>query len=182
MKLCPVIIIITQLLPYLFPGALVAQVSPIALHPENPHYFVYKNKPTILVTSAEHYGAVINLDFDYIAYLDELQTKRLNLTRTFTGAYVEPPGAFNIEKNTLAPVPGRFICPWLRSSTPGYANGGNKFDLTQWDPAYFKRLKDFISAAQARGIIIELTLFCPFYEESQWKLSPLNTINNINGI
>ena len=174
--------IIQFLLACLFPEVLFAQAQPIALHPVNPHYFIYKDKPTILVTSGEHYGAVINLDFDYITYLDELQSKRLNLTRTFTGAYVEPSGAFNIDKNSLAPVSGRFICPWLRSSTPGYANGGNKFDLTKWDAAYFKRLKDFVSAAQKRGIIIELALFCPFYEEPQWKLSPFNTINNINGL
>jgi hypothetical protein len=158
------------------------QTQPIALHPVNPHYFIYKNKPTILVTSGEHYGSVLNLDFDYITYLDELQSKRLNLTRTFSGEYVEPPGSFNIEKNTLAPVAGRYICPWLRSSTPGHANEGNKFDLTQWDAAYFERLKDFVSSAQKRGVIVEFTLFCPFYDESQWKLSPLNTINNINSI
>ena len=174
---------ITQfLLLDLVPEILFAQIQPIALHQVNPHYFVYKDKPTILITSAEHYGAVINLDFDYITYLDELQSKRLNLTRTFTGAYVEPLGAFNIDKNSLAPPSGRFICPWLRSSTPGYANGGNKFDLTQWDEAYFKRLKNFVSAAQKRGIIIELAFFCPFYEEIQWNLSPFNTINNINGL
>src|SRR5688572_29872434 len=136
-----------------------AASGPLALHPDNPHYFIYRGKPAVLITSAEHYGAVLNLDFNYAKYLKTLEKDGLNLTRTFTGAYVEPPGAFNIASNTLAPVPGRFICPWLRSSTPGYANGGNKFDLTQWDPAYFKRLKDFISAAQARGIIIELTLF-----------------------
>ena len=164
------------------PAILFSQTQPLALHPANPHYFIYKNKPMILVTSGEHYGAVLNLDFNYITYLDELQSKRLNLTRTFSGAYVEPSGAFNIKKNTLAPVAGRFTCPWLRSSTPGYTNGGNKFDLTQWDAAYFKRVKDFVSAAQKRGIIIEFTLFCPFYEESQWKLSPLNTINNINDL
>jgi hypothetical protein len=129
------IMLITQfLLADLVPEVLFAQVQTIALHPVNPHYFVYKDKPTILVSSGEHYGAVINLDFDYITYLDELQSKRLNLTRTFSGAYVEPMGAFNIKKNTLAPAYGRFICPWLRSSTPGYAKGGNKFDLTQWNP------------------------------------------------
>ena len=39
--------------------------DPIHLHPQNPHYFEWKDKPTILVTSAEHYGAVLNLDFDF---------------------------------------------------------------------------------------------------------------------
>ena len=155
--------------------------KPIALHPENPHYFLYKEKPEILITSGEHYGAVLNLDFDYVPYLEELKSHGLNLTRTFTGAYVEPVGAFKIERNTLAPKPERFICPWARSSTPGYANGGNKFDLTKWDQQYFNRLKDFVREAEKRNIIVELALFCPFYEDTQWKLSPMNSLNNING-
>ena len=159
-----------------------SQHKAISLHPENSHYFLYRGKPTILITSAEHYGAVINLDFDFIPYLDELKSKGLNLTRTFTGAYVEPQGAFNISENTLAPGPNRFICPWERSPEPGYANGGNKFDLGRWNEAYFTRLKEFISAAEKREIVVELALFCPFYEEVQWKLSPMNTINNINGV
>src|SRR6266536_1133685 len=103
---------------------LLAQTNPISLDPENPHYFLYHSKPTILITSGEHYGAVLNLDFDYLPYLDEIKSKGLNLTRTFTGAYVEPKSAFNIANNSLAPASGRFICPWARSAEPGYANGG----------------------------------------------------------
>lgn len=160
----------------------VAQTKPIGLHPANPHYFVYKEKPTVLITSAEHYGAVLNLDFDYQKYLVELQTKGLNLTRTFTGAYVEPMGAFNITENTLAPSSEKFICPWPRSNQPGYAGGGNKFDLERWNDAYFLRLKDFVAAAEKRGVIVELALFCPFYENIQWNISPMNATNNVNGV
>jgi hypothetical protein len=57
----------------------------LALHPDNPHYFLWREEPTILVTSGEHYGAVLNLDFDYVRYLDELQRHGLNHTRTFSG-------------------------------------------------------------------------------------------------
>jgi len=156
--------------------------KPLALHPENPHHFLFRGKPTVLITSGEHYGAVLNLDFDYVKYLDTLQADGLNLTRTFSGAYVEPQGAFNIARNTLAPAPNRFICPWARSDTPGYANGGNKFDLKRWDSAYFARLKDFVGQAAKRGIVVEMNLFCPFYEEPQWRLSPQNATNNINGV
>ena len=155
---------------------------PLRLHPDNPHYFLYQDKPTILITSAEHYGAVLNLDFDYIKYLNTLQKDGMNLTRIFSGAYVEPAGAFRIERNTLAPVPGRFIAPWARSTTPGYANGGNKFDLSQWSEDYFNRLKDFVAQAHTRDIIVEVTLFCPFYGEEQWSLSPMNIENNINNV
>ena len=164
------------------PAAQTAAAAPIALHPENPHYFLWRGRPTILITSAEHYGAVINLDFDYRKYLDTLAADGMNYTRVFSGAYVEPQGAFKIERNTLAPGPGRFLAPWARASQPGYPNGGNKFDLSRWDDAYFARLKDFVSRAAARNIVVELSLFCPMYEEVQWSLSPMNRANNVNGV
>ena len=164
------------------PAGQTAAVAPIALHPENPHYFVWRGRPTILITSAEHYGAVMNLDFDYRKYLDTLAAEGMNYTRVFSGAYVEPQGAFKIERNTLAPGPGRFLAPWARASQPGYPNGGNKFDLSRWDDAYFARLKDFVAHAAARSIVVELSLFCPMYEEVQWSLSPMNRANNVNGV
>ena len=46
--------------------------GPISLHPDNPHYFLFRGRPTILISSTEHYGAVLNLDFDYGKYLDTL--------------------------------------------------------------------------------------------------------------
>ncbi len=156
--------------------------APLALHPDNPHYFIFQGKPLILITSGEHYGAVLNLDFNYEVYLDTLKADGLNITRLFPGAYVEPLGAFNIDHNTLAPKPERFICPWARSDTPEYANGGNKFDLSKWDESFFTRLKDFMAAARSRGIIVELNFFTPFYEENIWALSPMNAGNNVNGI
>jgi hypothetical protein len=159
-----------------------AASPPLALHPQNPHYFVYRGRPTVIITSGEHYGAVLNLDFDYLRYLKTLEQDGLNGTRTWAGAYCEHPAAFNIRSNTLAPLPGRFICPWARSPEPGYANGGNKFDLNRWDPGYFKRLKDFLAQARKRGVIVELNLFCPFYEDGMWQLSPMNIRNNINGV
>ena len=156
--------------------------KPIALHPDNPHYLLWRGKPTVLVTSGEHYGAVLNGEFDYVRYLDELRRCGLNLTRTFGGTYCENPQAFNITKNTLAPAPGKFLSPWARSDAPGYANGGNKFDLTKFDPAYFARLKDFLAQASKRGVVVELVLFCPMYNEGMWKLSPMNAANNVNDV
>ncbi|MEI7730832.1 MAG: hypothetical protein WCO56_14760 [Verrucomicrobiota bacterium] len=157
-------------------------VRPLKLHPQNPHYFQYRGKPVLLITAGEHYGAVLNPDFNYVKYLDTLAANGLNLTRVFTGAYVEPEGAFNIASNTLAPATNRFLCPWARSDTPGYANGGNKFDLNQWDAEYFNRLRDFVTEAARRDIFVEINLFCPFYDEAQWALSPLNVRNNVNNV
>ncbi len=156
--------------------------APISIHPENPHYFLWRRKPAVLIGSGEHYGALLNLDFDYRKYFDTLAADGMMLTRLFSGSYVEPEGAFNIARNTLAPGPGRFISPWARSNQPGYANGGNRFDLERWDSSYFDRLKALATYAQTKGIVIEFTLFCPMYEDKQWNLSPMNGTNNINGL
>lgn len=176
-------------LPLATAGWLLAGTAPSALaaeglrlHPDNPHYFQFRGKPTLLVTSGEHYGAVLNQDFDGAKYLETLARDGLNHTRLFTGgAYVEPSGAFNIARNTLAPANGRFLAPWARSDQPGYAGGGNKFDLTRWNDAYFARLKTFLGEAAHRGMVVEVNLFCPFYEEAQWRLSPFHVANNVNG-
>ena len=156
--------------------------QPITLHPDNPHYFLYDNKPTVLITSAEHYGALLNLDVDYNIYLETLAKDGLNLTRTFSGVYLEPQGAFNIEQNVLAPVAGKFICPWKRSDQPGYIDGGNKYDLSQWDEAYFKRLHEFMRKAEQLNVVVEFVLFCPFYEDSLYQMSPMHPENNVNHV
>lgn len=168
---------------WVLPAACAVASGPLALHPDNPHYFLWRGRPAVLITSGEHYGAVLNADFDYVKYLDTLAADRLNLTRIFTGiTYVEPGGAFDIAANTLAPEPGRFVCPFARSDRPGYRGGGNKFDLERLEPAYFARLRDFVQQADRRGVVVEVNLFCPFYKESMWELSPFHPDNNINGV
>ncbi len=159
-----------------------AVADPIRLHPDNPRYFEYKDRPLALITSAEHYGALINLDFDYRTYLDTLKKDGMNYTRIFMGAYVENPDSFGIKFNTLAPQAGRLIVPWKRSDIPGYKNGGNRFDLDQWDDAYFERLRNFMSLAAERDIIVEITPFSSIYRDDYWEFSPLHPSNNINGI
>ncbi len=160
----------------------VAAEPTLQVHPDNPRYFQYLGQPALVITSGEHYGAVLNRPFDYRVYLNTLAESGLNGTRIFSGAYCEPPGAFKIGNNTLAPRPGDLICPWARSGESGYAGGGNKFDLTQWDPAYFERLEAFMTLAAEKGVIVEYVFFCPFYKESMWALSPMNADNNVNGI
>lgn len=155
---------------------------PIRLHPENARCFQWHGNPTVLVTSAEHYGALLNGEFDFEPYFDELAAHRLNHTRVFSGVYREVPGDFGITENTLAPRAGHYVCPWARSDTPGESDGGTKFDLNRWNPAYFERLRQLMTAAARRGIVVEFTLFCPMYKDTMWDACPLNARNNVNGI
>ncbi len=39
-----------------------------------------------------------------------------------------------------------------------------------------------MTAAGERGIVVELVLFCPFYEENLWQFNPMNARNNVNGV
>ncbi len=158
----------------------------ISLHPKNNRYFIYKGKPTVLITTTEHYGAVTNAEFEYEEYLDMLKSHGFNLSRivVLLRETVTEFKGFLGYQNTLCPKPGSYISPWKRSEIPGCYDGGNKFDLDKWNQDFFVRLKDFCKKAEERGIIIELTFFSQYYsnkEDSPWVLSPLNPINNITG-
>jgi len=150
--------------------------EPLRLHPDNPHYFLFRGKPAVLITSGEHYGAVLNRAFDFRKYLDTLAADRLNLTRVFTGLYREVPGeSFGIARNTLAPEETDFVQPFRRT-------GPQKYDLSQWNDEYFQRWREFVSYAGERGIVVEVTLFTTYYNDKHWAMSPLNAANNAQGI
>ena len=133
----------------------------------------------MLITSAEHYGAVISEKFDYVQYFDMLAEYGLNYTRIYPGAVVECSGKW-LPVDNMAPGPD-LIVPWARSDTTGYHGGGNKFDLDKWDPAYFARLGDFIEQAGKRGIIVEICFFNCEYADF-WEFSPLHKNANIQGV
>lgn len=163
---------------------------PIHLYPANPHYVVFQGRPTVLISSGEHYGAVMNqawTEADARTYLDTLRADGLNATRLFSGVYRERYDSTGLPPNVLAPLPGQFLAPWGRSNVPGYAAnvpgyaGGNKFDLTRWDPEYFHRLKHFVAYAERRGVAVEYT-FSARIRDDLWAISPLNGANNINGV
>ena len=155
--------------------------QPVRLHPENPHYYEFRGKPFLAVTSAEHYGALLNRQFDYRKYFDTLARDGMRLTRFFTGLYREVPGSFRITRNTLAPKPEQFVTPYARSSTPGALDGLKKWDLNKWNPEYWRRLKDLVAYAAEKGIITQVTLFCTYYRDEMWEASPLHPKNNVNG-
>jgi hypothetical protein len=170
----------TALLLLLSPASAVENTNTdglLRVHPENPRYFLWRGRPTVLVASGEHYGSVMNQDFNYRKYLATVQAAGLNHTRLFLGDYVEGPGSFGIADNSLAPPAGRFVAPWVRSSKPGFGLGGNRFDLDRWDTTYFERLHGFFEEAQRRDIVVEAVLF---FAGPNLAFSPLNASNNVN--
>ncbi len=157
-----------------------ACADPVTVDKTNPHYYSFKGKPILLITSAEHYGGVINKAFDYVAYFDSMKANGLNYTRIYPGVMFEPMGKF-MTGNTLAPKMNDLIVPWSRSSQTGYLFGGNRFDLDKWDPEYFSRFNDFLTQAEKRDIVVEICLFNSQYSDT-WPLSPLFSENNIQSL
>ena len=156
----------------------------LALHPENPRCLLYLGKPFKILTSAEHYGAVLNADFDYDVYLTEMSRTGQNATRVFT-FYREVEHsipALGIE-NTLAPRPEASVMPWQRVAGHGKAADGlGKFDLDLWNGAYFDRLKDYVEKCAASGVVCEIVLFCNPYSQDTYDLFPCSRISNVNGV
>ena len=158
--------------------------SPVKVCPANSHYFFYKNKPLVLITSDHHYGAVIDKDFDFTRYLDYLADNGMNLTRIYPGGMFEPTDKY-LKGNPLGPRQGRQLLPWAKSDQTGanplLAEPGqpsNKFDLDKWNPDYFVRLKAFVKLARQKDIIVEIPFFNGMYADC-WPLMPMYHDNNI---
>ncbi len=145
------------------------------LYQENPRYLEIGGRPRVVVGSGEHYGSLLNADFDYRPYFEALGRYGLNQTRVFSGTYRERPGHFGIVGNTLAPRAGRFVCPWLETAP-------NRFDLERPNPDYFSRLRDLLEHAARHDVIVELVLFCFWYGDDHWSASPMHPSNTVQGI
>jgi hypothetical protein len=140
----------------------------------------YRGRPFCLLAASEHYGAVINRTFDYQAYLDQMASEGLRLTRLFV-LFRE----LQTNRNPYSPCKPEstdYVAPYLRTG-PGLAlDGLPKYDLDQWNPEFFARLHGFLGMAMERGVIVELTLLSNVYSETVWALSPLHDDNNVNSI
>lgn len=87
------------------------------------------------------------------------------------------------EKVVIAPL------PYLRTGPGRAMDGGLKFDLTKFDPAYFERLRARVQAAQAQRIYVSVMLFNGWSVElkrqktgNPWRGHPFNAENNVNGV
>ncbi len=167
--------------------AAVGGADPIRVSSANPRYFERDGKLLVLVTSDHHYGAVIDADFDFAAYLEYLGSAGMNLTRIYPGGMFEPTDKY-VAGNPLGPRPGRHVLPWARSTVdgahPALAGPGRpsyKLDLDRWNPDYFARLKAFVELAARKGIVVEVAFFNGMYADC-WPLMPLYHGNNVQGV
>ena len=66
-----------------------------SVHPHNHRCFQYRGKPFKILTSAEHYGAVLNADFDYDIYLQEKNDDEIECQTSNVAVFFDEYGPFH---------------------------------------------------------------------------------------
>ena len=75
--------------------------------------------------------------------------------------------------------------PWVRTGPGSAVDGHPRFDLTRFDPAYFRRLRGRVIAARSRGFYVAVMLFEGWssqFERRPWRSRghPFYRSNNVN--
>jgi hypothetical protein len=151
------------------------EAPPLRIDPDCPNYFRQPDGKPVVLIGDYTWGTFSDVDYDYAALFDQLKAKGLNFARIWLwwgGAQFPPPD----DKPHVE--------PFLRPG-PGLANDGRpKYDLSRFNPVFFDRLHDLCTAAQQRGLFLQLiTMDAWMLKHPQlWKLHAFQRDNNINGV
>ena len=172
------------------PGASVLGAGPLRVASANPRYFADGTGKLVYLTGAHYWlnfqdGVFTDPPpaFDYTKYLDFLQSQNHNFFRLWNweqGKWVvEWPSAYY-----FAPLP-------YQRTGPGTAlDGKPKYNLDQFNQAYFDRMRARIVEAGQRGMYVSVMLFNGWSVMKEqypslanpWEGHPFNAANNVNGV
>jgi hypothetical protein len=173
--------------------------GPLRVSPANPRYFEDPAGRIVYLTGAHTWNNLVDMGrglppeaFDFDAYLAFLEEHGHNVIRLWAwdSTIWDTQANGSLGKDFVhraAPL------AWKRTG-PGQAlDGQPKFDLTQFDPAYFERLRRRVDEAGRRGIYVSVMLFegwglmhgnqgraAP--EGWAWRSHPFHPQNNVNGV
>ncbi|MFC2076598.1 DUF6298 domain-containing protein [candidate division KSB1 bacterium] len=162
--------------------------GPLKVHPTNPRYFSDVAGEIVYLTGSHNwynfqdrgFGVLEEVGFEN--YLDFLKKYGHNFARIWAWENAAwTPGT--VDTIRIAPLP-------YRRTGPGIARDGlPKFDLTKFNPDYFRRLRSRIIAAGDRGVYTMVMLFEGWSIEKKrrqvgnpWNGHPFHRDNNLNGI
>lgn len=162
--------------------------GPLRVHPANPRYFADAAGRVVYLTGAHTWPSLVDMGpgnppppFDFERYLDSLVAHHHNFIRLWTWEQFEWHTRDNKENRHHRVGPQ----PYLRAGPQAALDGQPRFDLTRYDPVYFRRLRERVQAAGRRGIYVSVMLFegCALqFSADVWKSHPYHPGNNINGI
>ncbi len=118
--------------------------------------------------------------FDWDGFLEFLAKEHHNVIRLWV---VEHTKIVDADQDATSPM------PYLRVAGQGRANDGqDRFDLDQFNQAYFDRLRTRVIQARDRGIYVIVMLFQGWSIEDKggrvnpWPYHPFHKANNINDV
>lgn len=131
---------------------------------KNGRWFTYNGNYVYLVgVDAQQLAADPSLPYTEI--LDQFQKVRINKLRIWMDAYWNPAG---------------YLHPWPYDLSSG------RYNLDAWNPRYWDRLKDVISEALKRDIVVEISLFNGYPSDPSWWSGEFsvawNGEFNVNGV
>lgn len=174
-------------------GAEAAAIAgPLRRNPADTRYLVDPTGKPVYLTGSHTWASLQDNgngypppQFDYTKYLDFLTANNHNFFRLWT---------WEQSRWTLETADDNYWfypdTPYVRTGPGNALDGKAKWDLTQFNQAYFDRMRQRIIAAGARGIYVSIMLFDGWSVVSDqdpqlnnpWKGHPFNAANNINGI
>jgi len=188
-KLFSLIIIIIILFPF---GCKENSSGPLVVSHVNPRYFTDKSGKAIYLTGSHTWPNLVDMSpddppkpFDFDAYLDWMKEYNHNFFRLWTWELVAWDTRANEQDSTIYKVHTVAPHPYERTG-PGLAlDGKPKFNVRQFNPEYFHRLRTRIEAAQEQHIYVSVMLFEGWglqHLQDGWENHPFHPDNNINGI
>lgn len=157
--------------------------GPLRVHSANRRYFTDGSGKAVYLTGSHTWGSLQDggvVDpppaFDFTEYLDFLEQHQHNFIRLWRA---EP------TRSVWKENPARYYAPhpWRRTGPGNALDGKPQFDLSQFNDAYFDRLRARVVAAGERGIYVSIMLFEGWdLYYSSWDGHPFNGLNNVQGI
>jgi hypothetical protein len=161
--------------------------GPLRVSPANPRYFVDGSGRPVFLTGAHTWanfqetGMAPIPTFDWEGYLSMMMACNHNFMRFWAW-----------QQSAWAPwTPDKILFEptlYMRPGPGAALDGGLKFDLTQFNPAYFSRMKDRLTECRNRNIYCAVQLFQSFSHNKPfhcgiqtWSGHPYNEQNNIKG-
>jgi hypothetical protein len=137
-----------------------ADADRIRPYEENPFYWQYKGEPVLLLGGSDQDNLFNHPDLPP----DGLEA-HLDLLVSVGGNYV---------RNTMSSRDDGNLWPFART-----ADG--RYDLDEWDEAYWQRLEDFLEMTHERDIVVQIEVWDRFdFANEPWSRNPFNPLNNIN--
>ncbi len=154
----------------------------LRVHPTNPRYFTDNSGKAVYLAGVDNFRALQDWNrfgvgtLNFGSLLDYLQSNQHNYLRLWSWEHhysTGPEGPYNI------------LPPHIFKRTgPGAARDGlAKFKLSEFDQAYFDRLRQRIVEAGQHGVYVNILLFQSFsLGSTEWVGHPFNAANNISGV